>query len=172
MLLFLVLLVPFMLYILWLERGRGYVQSQLDNSLIPTAETLLQHPAPLPMFVDAIIPSPGSAIASPQNVCVSLLPGGLTPDGDSSNDSLRNAVGSLEIFVNDSRLPRDIINVSMLGILTMTDDGRLTGRVDSCFELRLEQGHHLFELRVSSSPFGIFGLDVFQSYRWAYFLDM
>src|SRR5690606_14982617 len=131
MLLFLVLLVPFMLYILWLERGRGYVQSQLDNSLLPTAETLLQHPAPLPMFVDAIIPSPGSAIASSEIVCVSLLPVRLSPDGDSSNDSLRNAVVGVEIYVIDRLLPRDTINVSLLVSLTITANERLTVRVVS-----------------------------------------
>lgn len=156
-------------YPLWLNVGS--VQTQLDEQFSPTAEYILAHPPPTPVFIDAINPPIGSRLEGSEEICVAVLPGGMSDTGDSSGATDRNVASSLRIRLNGQLLPVDTVRVEQAAVLRRLDDGRLGGEVWACFTRRLQSGYHLLQIETRNSPFGVFGFGDFFSYTWAYFVS-
>lgn len=163
---FLLLLCAIPFYPFWLPDGA--FQRTLSPELMPTAEALEQNPLLLPQFIRAISPIPASTIKTSERICVVVLPGGFSKDGDASNESLSRAAAGTRLIVNAVAIPRESVEVSITRILEMTEDGRFSGRVGVCFVAQLDQGIHLIQIQIRNSMLGMFGIGELFSHEWMY----
>src|SRR5437868_6748114 len=91
----------------------------LSSPLIPTAQFLLQHPQPVPAFIDVIAPSIASTITSSTQICVAFLPPMLSKEHVSDEDDtiIRNFVlDNTEFVLNNKPISTQKLDTQILDI--------------------------------------------------------
>jgi hypothetical protein len=160
--LLIVLAVPILIVIVlllfaeWMWGGR--VQTSLDPQYVPTAQYLVEHPEPMPGFIN-VYPRPGSTIQSGDMLQAATNAYRLAASEDDIADWTR-------IYVNNVRLEnfRDVVR-GMGGPLMPPDE---TYDPTFFFSPPLQPGFHLIEIRVGTSITALLNPSEARTYTWAY----
>ena len=154
-------------YPVWLDVG-SFFKRKLDSEFVPTAEYMLGHPIPKPEFINSISPPIGTTIEHSEEVCIGILPGGLSDKGDSTRELETNVASSLRIVINNQVIPCDAVRIRMARMIYPLGGGRFSDLMSACFTPELDSGIHLFRVEMRNSPSGIFGSGEYFSYSWMY----
>lgn len=135
-----------------------------DSALEPTAQALIQSPAPMGTlgFVNAIDPPPGIPLQSDEEICIVFYDGAVLLAGGTAADQARLSKDT-QFLINNGSFP---INVFVRQRIPKVDvyilNGTLTRFVQSCFSVQLAAGTHLFSVAFMTSDGTVL------HYEWAY----
>ncbi len=137
----------------------GNIKPSLDAQLVPTAQALMQNPAPIPSYIWGILPEPGSVIESEERVC-------LTIDAPKLDISAYDFGDWTRFYINGERAPWS--GVSIVGPLLPEGAYEMP---QTCIWPPLEKGLHLFEIKIGTSFIVALNPRQARSYTWAYLVE-
>lgn len=135
---------------------------QNDPALIPTAQYLVQNPIPLPYFVKAVNPAPGSIVAPSSEICVTLYTGGILEKGDTGESLQKQILANTQFLINNQNLPSHVfVRYEIPAYSVEIIDGVSTAWITFCFTPDLAKGSHIITVNTMSSSGKSY------SYSWA-----
>jgi hypothetical protein len=134
----------------------GNIKPSLDAQFMPTAQALIENPAPIPSFIWGILPEPGSIIEREERICITI-------DAPRLDISAYDFGDWTRFYINNERAPWT--GVSMVGPLRPEGYYEMP---QMCIWPPLEQGLHLFEIKIGTSVLVALNPRRARTYTWAY----